>query len=195
MWGRVAFAYLIVSRLAYVLGVGIALTQQERHQSLTRRHGVTGGYDRFRRFSTWLMVNDSVAFIALNIVTIDTMHLAVPRSVQIAAGLAIGIFGIAVKTWATARLGPSSYYWHNFFVPKVPVPPDPPGPYRFLKNPMYVVGYLQTYGLALVCASFYGMVASLFMQATILVFNELVEKPHYEALVRNAANGDGVATA
>jgi isoprenylcysteine carboxyl methyltransferase (ICMT) family protein YpbQ len=187
MWGSLAFAYLILARVGYALGVGIMLTRQERHQAFTRRYGVDGGYTRFKRISTLLMLNDGGAFILLCVVTANTMHLPVPRSLQIALGLVIGVFGIAIKTWATARLGPRAYYWYNFFVPSDPVMPDPPGPYRYLKNPMYGVGYLQTYGLALVCASLPGMLASVFMQASILLFNELVEKPHFKSLLRNAA--------
>jgi isoprenylcysteine carboxyl methyltransferase (ICMT) family protein YpbQ len=186
MWGSLAFVYLLFARLAYVVWVGATLKQQDRDQRYTRRYGVEGAYARFRRLSNVLMVNDTAAFILLNIVTIDTLHLPGPRAAQIAFGLAIGIFGIAIKAWATATLGTQSYHWHNFFVPTVPERPNPPGPYRFLKNPMYSVGYLQTYGLACVCASMYGMIASAFMQATIMVFNATVEKPHYLSLLRDA---------
>ncbi|MGH2668454.1 MAG: methyltransferase, partial [bacterium] len=58
-------------------------------------------------------------------------------------------------------------------------------PYRFLKNPMYTVGYLQTYGLALLTGSMPGLVAALFAQAAILLFYLLVEKPHFDKLLRS----------
>jgi hypothetical protein len=51
---------------------------------------------------------------------------------------------------------------------------------------MYGIGYLQTYGLALVCASWPGLVGALYMQVCIMVFNELVEKPHFLSLLRAA---------
>src|SRR6266576_522781 len=54
------------------------------------------------------------------------------------------------------------------------------GPYRWLKNPMYTVGYLPVYGLALATASLVGLVAALFDQCAILTFYHLVEKPHFE---------------
>ena len=191
MWGSLAFGYMLVSRMTYVIGVGLALTQQERRQHFTRRHGVTEGYERFRRMSLLLMLNDVTAFIVLCVVTANTMHLPVPRSIQVAVGMVISAVGISIKVWATARLGPQSYYWHNFFVPSDPVFPNPPGPYRYLKNPMYGVGYLQTYGFALMCASWPGMIASAFMHISIFVFNALVEKPHLQALRQQAASLDG----
>ena len=57
-----AFAYAIASRLAYVLFVGIALRRQERGAAYTRRWGVEGGFQRFRRIASLVMVNDVFAF-------------------------------------------------------------------------------------------------------------------------------------
>jgi hypothetical protein len=57
---------------------------------------------------------------------------------------------------------------------------------------MYTLGYLQTYGLALVFASLPGLIASAFAQSAVLVFNHVVERPHYVALLRQArAPGGG----
>ena len=188
MWDDLALSYLLVSRTAYVLGVGIALWQQRRHKIFTRRYGVEQGYQRFRRIASLLMLNDGVAFVLLCVVSADTLDGALPRTAEVAAGLLLCLVGVTTKTWAAVRLGSRAYYWYNFFGPSVALPPNPSGPYRYLKNPMYVVGYLHTYGLALVTASLPGLVASAFMQGTILLFNELVERPHFESLLRSPAD-------
>jgi protein-S-isoprenylcysteine O-methyltransferase Ste14 len=135
------------------------------------------------------MVFDTGSFILLNLLTIDTLHLPGPRWAQVAFGVALGLLGLGVKTWATRILGPRAYYWYNFFEPAEPVQWVPRGPYKYLSNPMYGVGYLQTYGLAFMCASLYGMIAAAFMQITIYVFNEVVEKPHFRALARSTGSG------
>jgi hypothetical protein len=44
---------------------------------------------------------------------------------------------------------------------------------------MYTVGYLHAYGFALVTGSWLGLLAAAFDQAAILVFHQLVEKPHF----------------
>jgi protein-S-isoprenylcysteine O-methyltransferase Ste14 len=180
---------MILSRLAYVVGTGYMLVQQDRHQSYTRRFGIEGGFQRFKRATTILMVFDTVAFFLLNLLTIDTMDLPVPRWAQLAFGVSLGAIGLGVKLWATRILGPRAYYWYNFFEPAEPVQWVPRGPYTYLRNPMYSVGYLQTYGLAFMCASLYGLIAALFMQITIYVFNEVVEKPHFAALAVGGARG------
>jgi hypothetical protein len=43
---------------------------------------------------------------------------------------------------------------------------------------------LQTYGFALITHSLPGLIAAGFAQAAILLFNLLVEKPHFERLHR-----------
>ena len=182
MWAGLTFGYHLASRLAYVVGVGVALTQQERHQVFTRRDGVEAGYRRFRRMAATLMNNDGVSFVLLCVVTRHTVRLPLPPNVTLAVGVLLVLLGISIKVWAAMRLGPGAYYWRNFFAPGGRVAPDPPGPYRFLKNPMYTLGYLQTYGLALAFGSLLGLIAAAFAQSAILAFYYWVEKPHFDLL-------------
>ncbi len=175
-----AFAYAIASRLAYVLFVGIALRRQERDAAYTRRWGVEGGFQRFRRIASLVMVNDVFAFALVCVVTRDTLSVGVSRALELAVGGALVIVGVAVKVWAAATLGGRPYYWYNFFAPADPhVAVKLAGPYRILKNPMYTVGYLQAYGFALIMASLPGLVAAGFAQAAILAFYYAVERPHF----------------
>jgi protein-S-isoprenylcysteine O-methyltransferase Ste14 len=95
--------------------------------------------------------------------------------------------GISMKLWAAARLGAGAYYWENFFVAGPFVAPDPPGPYRYLRNPMYTVGYLHAYGFALACLSLPGLLAAAFDQGAILLFHHFVERPHFQRLTRSAS--------
>jgi protein-S-isoprenylcysteine O-methyltransferase Ste14 len=177
-----AVVYCIVSRLMYVLFAGIALRRQERTAAYTRVWGVEGGFRRFRRTVSVLMLNDVFAFGLLCVVTRDTLEVGVQRPVLIALGAALVVVGIWVKVWAANTLGGDAYYWYNFFAP-----PKTPyvvlaGPYRFLSNPMYTVGYLQAYGWALITGSMAGLWAAAFLHLTILVFYFLVEKPHFQRL-------------
>jgi len=176
----IVFAYHIASRLAYVLGVGFTLRRQDRTGFVTERHGVEGGFQRFRRTAALLMGNDAVSFVVLCIVSANTLRIALPRVLVPGVGVVFVVVGILTKLWAAATLG-DGYYWWNFFAPADPVPSSG-GPYRWLKNPMYTVGYLPTYGLALVTGSVLGLVAALFDQTAILLFYRLVEKPHFEVL-------------
>ena len=174
-----AVAYCLASRLMYVLFTGIALRQQERHGAYTRAWGVEGGFRRFRRTVSVLMVNDVFAFGLLCVVTRGTLEVGVSRPALIAVGLVLVVVGISVKVWAANTLGADAYYWYNFFAPPKAPHVVLAGPYRFLSNPMYTVGYLQAYGFALITGSMAGLWAAAFLHLAILVFYFAVERPHF----------------
>lgn len=184
MGESVIFWYFIASRLAYVLWVGWALRQQDRTRLFTRDAGVEAGFLRFRRVASTLMNNDGVSFVVLALATRKSLTIGLPQWTVLIAGGVMVVVGVGVKLWAASSLGARAYYWHNFFAPDDPIPHRPAGPYRFIQNPMYTLGYLQTYGLALVFASLPALIASAFAQAAVLTFNHLVERPHYAELMR-----------
>jgi len=178
--------YAILSRLAYVLFVGWTLRREEREQFYTQRFGPVLGFRRFRRRAAWVMNHDAFAFILLCVVTRDTWALPLPGAVSFAIGAVLAVVGLGTKLWAARTLGSEAYYWHNFFDPTEAVGPVSSGPYRFMSSPMYTIGYLPTYGLALLLRSFPGLIAAGFSQAAILAFYLLVEKPHFARLHRSS---------
>lgn len=181
--GWIAFAYQLVSRLAYVLYVGRVLKRQDHTGYFTQRSGGDAAFRRFRWTASVLMSNDGVSLIVLCLVTRQTIGPPLSSEWVIAAGILLVALGIVTKLWAAATLGADAYYWRNFFSPREGVPTTA-GPYRFLRNPMYTVGYLHIYGLALVTGSRFGLLAALFDQAAILAFYRWIEKPHFERYMR-----------
>jgi protein-S-isoprenylcysteine O-methyltransferase Ste14 len=169
--------YAIASRLAYVLFVGTVLRREERN-------GRPDAFPRFRRTAAIIMYHDAFAFVLLCVVTRGTLVVPVSDVVRVSIGAVFTVVGLGVKWWAARTLGSDAYYWHNFFDPEAAQGPVSHGPYRFAANPMYTIGYLQTYGLALITASLPGLIVSVFAQVAILTFYVLVEKPHFERLHR-----------
>lgn len=190
MWGALAFGYQLASRLAYVLGVGVVLRRVEAHP-LWDSGPVTQAFRRFRGFASALMLNDALSFVVLCVVTRQPYAVGSWSVLAVVVGWLLVAGGMTTKAWAARRLGAKAYYWYDFFDPTAVVSPNPPGPYRFLDNPMYTVGYVQLYGWALVCGSVPGLIAAAFDHAAILIFYRLVEKPHFDRLVTGAA-GRGI---
>jgi protein-S-isoprenylcysteine O-methyltransferase Ste14 len=180
------FTYAILSRMAYVLFVGGALRREEKDGLYTRRFGRAEGFRRFRRTAALIINHDAFAFVVLCIATRNTWHLALSPTATVAIGSALVIIGLGTKLWAARTLGSDAYYWHNFFDPEAAIGPVSTGPYRFISSPMYTIGYLQTYGLALIVRSLPGLIAAGFLQATILTFHYFIEKPHFERLHRSS---------
>ena len=168
------FAYAILSRLAYVLFVGWALRREEGAGDQAFR--------RFRRRAAWVMNHDGFAFILLCVVTRNTWSLPFSPFATVTVGVILAGLGVGTKLWAARTLGGDAYYWHNFFDPDEAIGRVTSGPYRFIANPMYTIGYLHTYGLALMLRSFPGFIAAVFSQAAILAFYFIVERPHFRRL-------------
>ena len=110
------------------------------------------------------------------------LALSPPKGARVVTGAVLAIIGLGTKLWAARTLGSDAYYWHNFFDPEEAIGPVSSGPYRFISSPMYTIGYLQTYGLALMLRSFPGIIAAGFSQVAILTFYHVVEKPHFRRL-------------
>lgn len=176
----------LAARVAYVGFVWVGLTRQQADGWWTRQWGLAGGFARFRRGASIVMVLDAISFVAVCLVGWGTLPAVLPRAVAVAAGVVLILLGVGTKLWAAATVGDKTYYWYDFFDSAAPVAPAVTGPYRYLTNPMYTVGYLQTYGLALVTGSLAGLVASVCDQAAILVFHWRVERPHFERITRRA---------
>lgn len=186
--GPLALTYFTVARLSYVIYVSIGLRAQSLRLGLEPKETAEARHGIFHRRVLRLQNVDGIAFASLCVGTRSTFPWDGWEWAFMAAGAVLIVVGVGTKAWAVRCLGLDSYTWHDFFVPKEKFVPCTTGPYRFLSDPMYTVGYLQTYGIALACGSWYGLAASLFAQASILLVNELVEKPHFKRLCAAVPN-------
>jgi protein-S-isoprenylcysteine O-methyltransferase Ste14 len=177
-----ALAYFAIARLAYVLSVSIALRAQSARLGVEPRESAERRHQGFHRRALRLQNVDGIAFMSLCVASIRTMPWQGWEWAFLTAGALLIVVGVGVKAWAVRCLGLDSYTWHDFFVPKEKFEPCRTGPYRWFSDPMYTLGYLQTYGIALMCGSWHGFAASIFAQSSILIVNELVEKPHFRRL-------------
>lgn len=160
------------------------LRRQDRSGWFTDRYGVEGGYLRFRRIASTIMNLDAVLFVIVGVVTRGTLNTPWPVALRISVGVVLIVVGVGIKLWARRALGPEAYYWRNFFAPEENRVGDATGPYKYLDNPMYTIGYLHAFGLALVFDSAAALVLAAFMQLAVLIFYRLVERPHFEKLSR-----------
>jgi protein-S-isoprenylcysteine O-methyltransferase Ste14 len=180
--GLAALIYCLAARLAYVLWVGWALRREERTGHYVRALGPEAGFRRFRRWAAVVMNNDAVALVALCVITRGSWPPGFSTPLRIAAGAALVVIGLGVKLWARASVGPDRYYWSDFFLEPARDTAPIAGPYRVLRNPMYTVGNLHIWGIALGLGSLPGLGAALFAHVAILVFNRVIEQPHVRKL-------------
>ncbi len=177
-----AVAWFVASRLAYVVLVGLWLRAQSKAGTLSPRGGPDAAWRRFRDRASRLMVGDAIAFGALCVVTRGTFALPGPTWLGLAAGALLVVLGVGIKVWATRHLDEGSFYWRDFFVPAAHGRRSASGPYRWMSNPMYTVGYAHAYGFAVLLGSGPGLAGAVFAQLAIALLAALVERPHVHRL-------------
>jgi protein-S-isoprenylcysteine O-methyltransferase Ste14 len=92
-------------------------------------------------------------------------------------GVALVAIGLGVKFWATALVGCDAYYYHDLFLNRAVGEYVRTGPYRYLSNPMYSVGQLHAYGLAIILGSVPGLVAATAGHLLVGLFYRMFEQP------------------
>jgi protein-S-isoprenylcysteine O-methyltransferase Ste14 len=123
----------------------------------------------------------SIGYICVATRGLPLLGVAVPAALPwFNTALAFGLvaFGLGIKIWATLCVGLDAYYYRDLFLERREGAMSAVGPYRWFRNPMYTVGHLQAYGLALFTASAWGLVAVALNQALVLAFNAAIEQPH-----------------
>ena len=185
-----AVVWFAASRVAYVGYVGVSLRAQELRGPPVAEGAEDGAWPRFSTRASWLMDNDAIAFVALCVVTAGTVAPSMPWSVAIVVGGVLVLLGSGVKIWANASLSPGSYHWRNFFIAPAPHTLVASGPYRWVSNPMYTIGYAHLYGVALAMKSLPGLAAAVGAQASILLLHLLVERPHLHRLRAKGPSGN-----
>jgi protein-S-isoprenylcysteine O-methyltransferase Ste14 len=170
-------------RLGYVLYVYLSLRSAER-RSARPAAAADADWRRFRARASWIMDADAATFAALCIVTLDTVDFPAPRWVPVAFGALLFALGLWVKAWSAQSLPEGEYFWRSIFVRAAPNGLSARGPYRWLSDPMYTIGYAHAYGLALALLSLHGFVAAVAAQALILALNRIAERRHVERLAK-----------
>ena len=93
-------------------------------------------------------------------------------------GGALCAVGLTVKVWATLVAGVDVYYYRDMFLRRPVSKFVVSGPYRVLRNPMYGVGQLHAYGIAILMSrSWNGLMAAAVCHALIYVFYFRAELP------------------
>lgn len=174
-----AVGWFAASRLAYVGFVAASLRRQAR-EGPRAEPAADAAWRRFKDRASLLMDNDAAAFGAASIATCAAIPGIAPDWAFVLAGAALCAVGLGTKVWASRSLPEGAYHWRNFFVAGAAQEFSRRGPYRWLRDPMYTVGYAHAYGFAIAFRSSTGLVCAACAQAAMLLLNHVVERPDLE---------------
>jgi hypothetical protein len=136
-----------------------------------------------------MFFNQALGFAAIASLTFPGSALAAPVGLTALVGGALVLAGTITKTWATLVVGIDCYYYKDLFFRRRVWRFSREGPYALFSSPMYGVGNLHLYGLAIVARSIPGLVAAAICHVAIFSFYFALERPFVRTAL--AANSEG----
>lgn len=143
---------------------------------LVARQGAERGYVTFRRALDLLLFVQRMSFVALGCATARDAEGPFAYALQ-ALGCLLVPVGVGVTVWAARSVGHDAYHYRDLFTGCRTVRLEDGGPYAMCADPMYALGPLAGYGIAMIALSPLTLFAAGLNQALLLVFNKLVEQP------------------
>jgi hypothetical protein len=150
--------------------------------ALIARFGRENGFAAYEALSAILLAAQRLAFLALLLASASDVTAWGPY--WSSCGAVLVVLGVGISVWATHVAGVDTYYYRDLFMGPRHVSVAYHGPYSFFSNPMYGVGQLAAYGVAILAGSIEGVVAAALNQAASYAFAGFVERPHLRAATR-----------
>jgi hypothetical protein len=181
-----ALIYFTAAWFFYYIGNTLILTTPLR-KNLISRFGEKKAYRIYEVIVGLMFANQALAFGAV----VEENWIRWPGFAKLGiideAGLMLIAAGFLIKTWATMIVGLDIYYYKDMFLGKTAGVFAVTGPYKLFSNPMYGLGNIQAYGLALVHFSLAGLAAAAILHLSIYAFYFFAERPAVRRLHGNAA--------
>jgi protein-S-isoprenylcysteine O-methyltransferase Ste14 len=143
---------------------------------LSARIGVERGHEIYAIALDSLLFAQRASFIALVCATARDPSGAFGAALQVLGFLLVPA-GVVATIWSARVVGLDAWYYRDLFTGSRNVSLENRGPYAISQNPMYALGPLAGYGLALLSLSPVALFAAGVNQALLFVFNEAVEQP------------------
>ncbi|KAJ3268839.1 phosphatidylethanolamine N-methyltransferase [Terramyces sp. JEL0728] len=136
----------------------------------------------FRQIAFLLISNDLLAYCLFargfsdqNAVDLDTLE-GLKIVLQKMGGFLIICFNVGIRFDLSQTMDPYTTYWGNFFFIKSHHPVEK-GSFDKIPHPMYSIGYIGYYGMALLTQSYTVLFVSLAGHASQIIFLYYVERP------------------
>jgi protein-S-isoprenylcysteine O-methyltransferase Ste14 len=175
---ELAIIYFAVSTIVYIGFICLILPKQGLRLRLIERFGEEKAYLYYEAFLAFAFFQNGVALSFISQCSAGSgFRDAFPRAIVIILLLLLFAAGLVTKIWAAYVVGIPIYYWKDMFLGRKVSEFVETGPYKYLSNPMYGIGQLQVYAIAIYYDSVYGIIFGAINQALVFLFYFTVEKP------------------
>lgn len=173
-----AIVYFVLSTVVYLGFIFLVLPENGLRLKLIERLGEEKAYLYYEGFLAFAFFHNgaSLSFISQSSAGSGFLE-NISQAIVLALVVILFVVGLGVKIWSAYVVGIPIYYWKDMFLGRKVSEFSVTGPYKYLSNPMYGIGQLQVYAIAIYYNSVYGLVFGALNQALVFLFYFLAEKP------------------
>jgi hypothetical protein len=173
-----AITYFVFSTVVYLGFIFLVLPEHGLRLKLMERLGEENAYLYYEGFLAFAFFHNgaSLSFISQSSIGSGFFE-NVPQAIVLASVIFLFVVGLVVKIWSAYVVGIPIYYWKDMFLGRKVCDFVVTGPYKYFSNPMYGIGQLQVYAIAIYYNSIYGLVFGAINQALVFLFYFAAEKP------------------
>jgi protein-S-isoprenylcysteine O-methyltransferase Ste14 len=173
-----AVAYFAFSTIAYIGFISLVLPENGLKLKLIEKYGEEKAYEHYEGFLAFAFFHNGVSLTFISQSSSGSGFWGnVPTPVLMTIVVILFTVGAGIKIWSAWVVGVPIYYWKDLFVGRKICDFVITGPYKYLSNPMYGIGQLQVYAIAIYYNSIYGIIFGAVNQLLVFQFFFTVEKP------------------
>jgi len=183
---RLAFFYYSISEILYIGFITLVLSGKGMRHWFIKKWGERKGYSTYETWIGFLFFHNAASIGYVASANQGILFHFMNKEVLFVITAILFIGGFVIKVWAAKVVTIDIYYWKDMFLGRKISDFVMTGPYKYIHNPMYGVGQIPAYAVALWYGSTYGLAVAFLNQFLIFSFYFLVEKKFIKRIYHTA---------
>lgn len=172
-----AIGYFACSTVVYIGFIFLVLPEYGLRLKLIERFGEEKAYLYYEGFLAFAFFHNGVGLSFISQSSVGSGFFgSIPTTVVMASVVILFCVGMGIKIWSAYVVGIPIYYWKDMFLGRKVSDFVVTGPYKYFSNPMYGVGQVQVYAIAIYYNSVYGLIFGAVNQLLVFLFYFTAEK-------------------
>lgn len=174
---RFAVSYFIISEILYFGFINTVLRKNGlRNWFIRKGRNENKGYLNYETILGFLFFHNGVSIGYISSSSPESLSPFLHGNFLTLIAVCMFITGLSIKIFAADVATVEIYYWKDMFLGRKISDFVTTGPYKYFNNPMYGIGQLPAYAIALWYGSEFGLIAAFLNQTLLFTFYYLIEK-------------------